>query len=152
MMQLRRDWYVHIDSMYREMEQLLDNMSARKPPLVRFSPRAWEPNIDIYETADEVVLIAEIAGVAEEDITITVEGNVLAIKGMRREPTADPKRTYLQMEIDKGAFERAFLLPTAVTADEARASYREGLLQVRLPKTVQRRTIKATAPNSEAER
>jgi len=134
MVGFRRDWLFDIDSMQREMEQLLDHFASRKPPSVRFSPWAWEPAVDLYETPDEVVVMVELAGVGEEDFEIIVDGNTLAVRGERREPSATGKRTYYQMEISKGPFERSILLPVAVDVDATRASYQDGILEIVLPK------------------
>lgn len=134
MVGFRRDWLTNIDSMQREMEQLLEHFASCKPPSVRFSPWAWEPAMDLYETPDEVVVLVELAGVREEEIEIIVSGKTLVIRGERREPQASSKRTYHQMEIAKGPFERGILLPVAVDANETRASCQNGILEVVLPK------------------
>jgi HSP20 family protein len=127
--------------MQREVEQLLEHFASRKPPSVRFSPWAWEPAVDLYETPEEVVVLAELAGVREEEIEVIVDGNTLVIRGQRRESQVS-KRTYYQMEISKGPFERGILLPVAVDANEARASYEDGILQIVLPKHLRERTQK----------
>ena len=139
MVEFRRDWLSSIGSMQREMEQLLDHFATRKPPSVRFSPWAWEPAVDLYETAQEVVVLAELAGVGEEEIEIIVDGNTLVIRGERRESQVS-RRTYYQMEISRGPFERGILLPVAVDADETRASCQDGILEIVLPKLLGDRT------------
>jgi len=142
MVGFRRDWLSSFDSMQREMEQLLDHFASRKPPLVRFSPWAWEPAVDLYETPEEVVVLAEMAGVREEDFEIVVDGNTLVVRGERGELRASSKRTYYQMEISKGPFERCILLPVAVDANGIRASYQDGILEIVLPKRLEDRTHK----------
>ena len=134
MVQFRRDWLENIDSMQREMEQLLDQFATRKPPMIRFSPRVWEPAIDMYETPQAVVVVAELAGLKQEDIDITLHAKTLIISGERIESQEGNKRTYYQMEIPKGHFERSILLPVEVDIDQAKASYRDGILQIVLPK------------------
>lgn len=136
MVQFRRDWIENIDSMQREMEQLLDQFATRKPPLIRFSPRAWEPAIDMYETPQAVVVMVELAGLRQEDIDITVHAKNLLIRGERRESQEGNKRTYYQMEISKGHFERGILLPVAVDIDQTKASYNDGILEIILPKRI----------------
>ena len=136
MVQFRRDWIENIDSMQREMEQLLDQFATRKPPLIRFSPRAWEPAIDMYETPQAVVVLVELAGLRQEDIDITVHAKNLIISGERRESQEGNKRTYYQMEISKGHFERGILLPVAVDIDKTKASYHDGILEIVLPKRI----------------
>jgi len=136
MVQFRRDWLENIDSMQREMEQLLDQFATRKPPSVRFSPRAWEPAIDMYETPQAMVVMVELAGLRQEDIDITVHAKTLVIRGERRESQEGDKRTYYQMEIFKGHFERGILLPVAVDIDQTKASYHDGILEIVLPKHI----------------
>lgn len=136
MVQFRRDWIENIDSMQREMEQVLDQFATRKPPSIRFSPRAWEPAIDMYETPQAVVVLVELAGLRQEDIDITVHAKNLLIRGERRESQEGNKRTYYQMEISKGHFERGILLPMAVDIDQTKASYNDGILEIILPKRI----------------
>ncbi len=134
MVNFRRDWLENIQSMQQEMVQLLDQFAGRKPPMVRFAPSAWEPPIDMYETADNLVVVAELAGVNQEDVRISVHAKTLIIRGQRRERQAGSNRTYYQMEISTGPFERGVLLPVAVDAEQATASYDDGILQIVLPK------------------
>jgi HSP20 family protein len=139
MVHFRSDWLDNIQSMQREMVQLLDQFAGRKPPMVRFAPSAWEPPIDMYETADSVVVVAELAGVKQEEVRISVHAKTLIIRGVRRGSQARSRRTYYQMEISTGPFERGVLLPVAVDAGKATASYNDGILQIVLPKVSQER-------------
>ena len=134
MVQLRHDWFVNIDFMQREMERLLGNFAVRKPPIVYFSPRGWEPAIDIYETPEEIVALVELAGVKQEEIEIVADRKTLIIRGARKDTRQGGKRSYHRMEIHWGDFERGVLLPVAIESDEIRASYQDGLLEIVLPK------------------
>jgi HSP20 family protein len=140
MVDFRRDWLTDFHSMQREMEQLLDQFARRKPPMVRFAPSAWEPPVDMYETAQNVVVVAELAGVKQEEIRISVHAKTLIIRGGRTERQAGSDRTYYQMEISTGPFERGVLLPIAVDAEKATASYNDGILEIVLPKVSKERT------------
>jgi len=140
MVDFRRDWLSNFHSMQQEMEQLLDQLAQRKPPMVRFAPSAWEPSIDMYETVDSVVVVAELAGVKQEEIRISVHAKTLIIRGERKERQAGSHRTYYQMEISTGPFERGVLLPVAVDAERATASYNDGILEIVLPKVSSERT------------
>ncbi|HWR97461.1 MAG TPA: Hsp20/alpha crystallin family protein [Candidatus Methanoperedens sp.] len=95
----------------------------------------WTPAIDVYETADRIVIAAEIAGVRREDVTIEVEGETLTLRG-RRPPGrsgASPE-SYRRMEVPSGAFERSFRLPFTVTEAGVEAVLRDGVLTVTLPR------------------
>ena len=130
MVQLRRDWFTPFDEMRREMDQLMDDFSSRRPPAFRFSRRSWEPVIDIYETADTVVVVAELAGLKEEDIEVLVQGNTLIIRGIRGDSAPRGQRSYHQIEIRRGAFEREVGLPVTVAQEQTSAYYENGLLEV----------------------
>jgi HSP20 family protein len=148
MVGFRRDWLIQIDVMQREMERLLGHFASSKPPMVQFSPRVWQPAIDVYETDEQLVVVVELAGVREEDIEIMVDRSTFVIRGERKAPSASGQRTYHQMEIASGPFERGIVLPVAVVPGQTKASYRDGLVEVILPKVKEEQTrrvqIKAT--------
>jgi len=92
----------------------------------------WQPTVDIYETLEEFVVKAELPEVAESDINITVEGNVLKVNGARR--LKREGRNYHQVERPYGGFSRAFMLPETVKGTEIRATLKDGILKIILPK------------------
>lgn len=95
----------------------------------------WIPAVDVFETADRIVLTAEIAGVRREDVTIEVLGNVLTLRGSRPPGRAGvAAESYLRMEVASGGFERSFALPCPVAADRVEAVLRDGVLTVTLPR------------------
>ena len=98
--------------------------------------------MDLYETTEGVVVLVELAGVGEGDFEIVVDGKTLVVRGQRTEPRAASKRTYYQMEIFKGPFERSILLPVAVDANETTASYQNGILEIVLPRRQGERAYK----------
>lgn len=92
----------------------------------------WVPSVDIYETDEAFVVKAELPEVLDSDINITVEDNILRISGERR-----PKRegrNYYQIERYYGSFSRSFVLPAIVERDDIKASLRDGILSVIIPK------------------
>lgn len=95
----------------------------------------WEPAVDVYETADSVVVAAEIAGVRREDVSIEVAGDVLTLRGARPfGRTGAGPESYLRMEVPSGAFERSFRLPWPVAEEGVEAVLRDGVLTVRIPR------------------
>jgi len=143
MIQFRQDWISNIDMMQREMSRLLDHFAGTKPPAVRFSPTAWEPAIDLYETDNELVVTVELAGVKETDFQVLVDRSTFTIRGERRKVLPGGRRgTYHQIEIASGPFERSVTLPVAVDAANATASYEDGLVKVTLPKVREMRTVR----------
>jgi HSP20 family protein len=96
--------------------------------------RAWVPAVDIYETdAHEVVLKAELPDMKREDINITFENGVLTLKGERKFAQDVEKDNYQRIERRHGAFSRSFTLPNTVDAGKISASYKDGVLTIRLP-------------------
>ena len=96
--------------------------------------QAWVPAVDIYETDQhEVVLRVELPEMKREDISITFENGVLTIKGERRLDETVKRENYHRVERHHGTFSRSFTLPNTVDASRINASYKDGLLTVRLP-------------------
>ena len=134
MIELRRDWTEVVVDIQREMGRLMDEVVSRKPPTVRFAPKTWQPAIDVYETDSEVVVLVELAGVKEAEIEVIVHNGVLTIRGERKDIKQGIKRTYSQMEIIWGPFERDITLSANVNVDQIKAFYEAGILEVVLPK------------------
>lgn len=104
------------------------------PGAPRFSTTLIELAVDIYETDSEVVVVAEIPGISEEEVNIEVEGRMLILSGERKPRQGRPGRLYSQMEICHGPFRRELLLPAQVNPEQARAEYSQGMLEIVLPK------------------
>ena len=97
-------------------------------------PQAGLPPVDIYESADqEVVLKAELPAMKREDIHLTFENGVLTLKGERKFEEEVPRDKFQRVERRYGSFTRSFTLPNTVDATRINATYRDGLLTIRLP-------------------
>jgi HSP20 family protein len=96
--------------------------------------RAWVPAVDIYETdAHEVVLKAELPDMKREDLNLTFENGVLTLKGERKFEQEVKRENFQRIERRHGAFSRSFTLPNTVDAGKISASYKDGVLTIRLP-------------------
>jgi HSP20 family protein len=95
---------------------------------------AWTPPVDIYETDEALVLKAELPGFSKDDIGIELKENTLVIKGERKREDDMKEGNYHRVERAYGAFQRSFLLPTTVDQERVQASYKDGILELRLPK------------------
>ena len=95
---------------------------------------AWNPSVDIYENKDHIVLEAELPGMKRDDFELSVENNVITLRGERQFEKKDESDNYHRVERSYGSFTRSFTLPQTVSADGATAEYRNGVLRVTLPK------------------
>jgi HSP20 family protein len=94
----------------------------------------WVPPVDIFETGDhEIVLKAELPGLARNDIDLKIENNMLTIRGERKPlPSVRPEQ-YHRVERVNGSFSRSFSLPSTIDGERVRAEYRDGVLSIVLP-------------------
>ena len=95
---------------------------------------AWTPPVDIFETDEALVMKAELPGFSKDDISIEMKENTLVIKGERKREDEVKEGNYHRMERSYGAFQRAFMLPMTVDQEKVKASYKDGILELRLPK------------------
>ena len=95
---------------------------------------AWTPSVDIYENKDQIVLEAELPGMNREDFELTIENNVLTLRGERRFEKKDEADNYHRVERAYGTFTRSFTLPQTVSPEGATAEYKNGVLRVVLHK------------------
>jgi HSP20 family molecular chaperone IbpA len=139
---VRFRWSAEFDELTREMERFLDHLARRKGSTIVFQPSTWQPRLDLYETADCLVAVAELPGMAPEQIEVIADRDTLTIRGVREETAlpgcarGDQKKAYHLMEIPLGIFERTVPLPSPVDVERATAEYQAGFLEIRLPKAV----------------
>jgi HSP20 family protein len=99
----------------------------------------WTPAADIHETADAVLLDLEIPGVAKDDIDVSVEDGVLKVSGERTFKRDVEKETYQRVERFYGKFSRSFRLPRHIDTGKVKASFKDGVLSLELPKAAEAR-------------
>jgi HSP20 family protein len=122
-----------IGEVQSEMNRLFDSFFGR-PARSGVSERVWAPVADMYETKDELVIKLDLPGTNEKDIQVSITGDLLSVKGQRIETQEDKQESYYRAERWTGRFERIFQVPILVQGDKVRATYREGVLTVTLPK------------------
>lgn len=96
--------------------------------------------IDAYQTDDEVVVKAPVAGVKPEDLEIAITDEVITIKGERHDDSQMTRDHYFTQECYWGSFSRSYLLPVAVEAEKAQANLQNGILTIKIPKQEKTRT------------
>jgi HSP20 family protein len=95
---------------------------------------AWSPPVDIFETDEALIMKAELPGFSKDDISIELKDNTLIMKGERKRQDEVKEGNYHRMERMYGVFQRSFMLPTTVEHDNVKASYKDGILELHLPK------------------
>ncbi|MDE3074627.1 MAG: Hsp20/alpha crystallin family protein [Chloroflexota bacterium] len=118
----------------REMDRFFDHYRQQKRPIVQFRQSVWHPLVDLYETPDKVVALVELAGVERDQVEVTVDNQTLIVRGQRVDRGTDERQAYHVMEINEGPFERAILLPCSVSSAGTSAEFRNGMLEISMPK------------------
>jgi len=121
-------------TMQEEMNRLFDHMFNRLPEAKDFGEGMWSPCVDISETKDNLVITAEVPGMKKDDIRISVHDNILTLRGEKKQEKKVDEENYHRIERSYGAFHRSFTLPTTVQQDQVKASYKDGILRITLPK------------------
>ena len=115
---------------FREIERHLDQVFGGFPQKVE----AWAPAVDLSETEDAYTLEADLPGIGKDDIAVSVEDDVVTLKGTRKEEREENSKGYHRVERRQGEFRRAFHLPGGVDAEKVQAEYLNGVLKIHLPK------------------
>jgi HSP20 family protein len=129
------DPFRDLNDIQSEVNRLFDNFFSRPTQGQGTGmDRVWAPAVDMYETKDELVVAAEIPGLNEKDIHLSISGDMLTIRGERQWNRETKQEQYYRGERWFGRFERTLPLPIPVQADKVKATYRDGVLTVMLPK------------------
>ncbi|HEV8367408.1 MAG TPA: Hsp20/alpha crystallin family protein [Pyrinomonadaceae bacterium] len=131
---VRYDPFRDLRSLQEEVNRLFSTNLTRDFGDEGIGRGAWAPSVDIYENKDQIVLEAELPGMKQEDFDLSIENNLLTLRGERRFEKTDESDNYHRVERSYGSFTRSFTLPQTVSGDEAKAEYSNGVLRVTLPK------------------
>jgi HSP20 family protein len=126
-----RDLFANFDRMRREIDELFGDVFERQTGL---RGRGFSPSVDVFYTDQppRAVVKADLAGIDIADVALEIRGRQLLIAGERR-PAESADRLYQQIEIEHGPFRRVVELGAEVVADQARASYEDGVLEIEIP-------------------
>ena len=133
---IRWDPWHEMSSLRDDMDRLFDSMTGRYP---REREALWAPPLDVEETKESIVVRTELPGMKREDIKVSVHGDQLTISGERRHEAEQKERTFHRIERAYGKFQRTLVLPADVNGSRARASYKNGVLELTLPKSEEAR-------------
>ena len=131
---VRFDPFEDLNRLQRDVNRLFDDSSR---PSRNESPAArnWSPAVDIWEDANEIVIFAELPGLKQENIDVEVTGENLTIKGERVFGQTEKADRFVRVERSYGAFSRSFTIGVPVKHEGVIANYRDGILEVHLPKS-----------------
>ncbi|MBI4654044.1 MAG: Hsp20/alpha crystallin family protein [Nitrospirae bacterium] len=127
---------------FRRMEEMFEDFFRR--PLGRpwwpslpqlFKGMEPTPSVDIFEEGDDVVVKTELPGMEKDDVDVNLTENAITISGEKKKEEKVEKKDYYHFERSYGSFSRTFTLPAEVQTDKAKASFKKGVLEVRIPKT-----------------
>ncbi len=140
-------------SSFEEIERRFEDFFRR--PFSLFGPSWWPrlrmpefeeitPAVDIYEEDNNVVVKAELPGIKKENIDVSLTDNTVKISGEKKKEEKIEKKDYCSLERSYGSFTRSFSLPTDVQTDKAEAKFKEGILEIKIPKTEEaiKKTVK----------
>lgn len=130
----RWDPFAEMDDVRREMDRAFGEFFGWTPFRMATAEAMWSPMVDIHETEDNILVVAELPGVKQGDIQVSIDGDVLTLKGERKRETEVTKDQYHRIERNYGKFERSIMLPSVIDADRVKATYRDGVLEIQLPK------------------
>ena len=134
---VRIDPFRDIHTLHNRFDRLFNNAFGHQPSVGRDEPphTNWLPTVDVYEGDNQITLRAELPGLAEEDIELTIDKNRLTIKGEKRLETENADGSYQRIESSYGSFHRSFPLPDSIDQDKIVARFDNGVLNVTLPTT-----------------
>jgi HSP20 family protein len=122
--------FEELERIRREFDRLMEEFFAKEEP----AERHFAPALDVYETDSEVVVKAELPGVKKEDVEVLIRDHNLIIKGEKKEEKEEKTETYHRVERVYGKFERVVALPAEVKLEGVKAEFKDGVLEIRLPK------------------
>ncbi len=131
-------------SPFEEMERRFEDMIRR--PFSLMEPSWWprlrmpeieeiSPKVDIFEEGDNFIVKAEVPGMKKEEIEVNLTDDMITISGEKKKEEKVEKKDYYRLERSYGSFTRSFRLPKEVQTDKAKATFKDGVLEVKVPKT-----------------
>jgi HSP20 family protein len=128
---------------FEEMERLFEDifrnpfslLSSRRWPASGLAAGEISPSIDVFEEGDDVVVKAELPGMKKEDLSVNFSDGTVTISGEKRQEEKIDQKNYHMIERSFGSFTRSLRMPAEVQTDKAKATFKEGVLEIRVPKT-----------------
>lgn len=121
-----------LDHFKRNLDEMFDHFLGNWNPMEGMRGM-MAPALESYLDNDHLVIRADLPGIDPKDLEVTVSGDVLTVRGKRERTSEEKKRDYLQREVFYGSFERSITLPQGVNAEQIKASYKNGVLELTVP-------------------
>ncbi len=131
---MRWDPFDEMGTLGRSMERLFDDFFTRRPDREP-AMLEWEPAVEMFETDQDVVVRAVLPNIDPKQIDMTVTGDAITLRGESKHEEEHTGRNYVRREFRHGSFSRTLPLPTEVKSAEAKATYKDGVLEVKIPKS-----------------
>jgi HSP20 family protein len=136
---IRWDPFEEMGTLRRAVDRMFDDVmlsgrQSSRTPADGVPAAAWEPAVEMFETGDEVVVRAEMPNVDPANVDVTVTQDAITIKGTVRHEQEKKDRNYYRRELRYGSYVRTLPLPAEVKGGEAKATYKDGVLEVKIPK------------------
>ncbi len=122
-----------LTGMQQEMNRLFDDFFGERR--AEMAEGTWSPAVDLSETESDITVRAELPGMSHEDIELNVQDNTLTLKGEKKLETTEDKENFHRIERSYGSFTRSFTLPCDVNLEAIKATFKDGILVITLPKS-----------------
>ena len=129
------DPFFNLERLHNEVNRLFDFSFGGFPARdIGLFETGWIPAVDVYDAKDNVIVKADLPGLKKDEIKVTVQGNTVSIRGERKHDAEVKEKDYVRTERFRGSFQRSITLPTDVDTTKAKAAYKNGTLELTLPK------------------
>ncbi|MCP3888915.1 MAG: Hsp20/alpha crystallin family protein [Desulfobulbaceae bacterium] len=127
-----------VSSLRKEMDKLWNHFLG-ETPFPGFVSQEWLPSVDVSETKDKLLIKAELPGLDAKDVSVNISGDLLTIKGEKKQEEEKKDEQYYRSERFYGSFQRSIRLPVNIKTNDVDATFKKGVLQIALPKTEEAR-------------
>jgi HSP20 family protein len=129
-----------LGTLRRSMDKMFDELLFRNPRVTE-PPKEWKPAVEMFETTGEVVVRVELPNIDPKNVEITVIEDTVTLRGETKHEEEQKNRSYYYRELLYGTFTRTLKLPVPVKGAEAKAVYKDGVLEVKIPKAAEVKPI-----------
>ena len=142
---VRWDPFRNVATLHDRINRMFDEAFLRAKDFdEEVSLASWKPTVDIYDTDDAIILNVELPGVDKEKVTVDIKDNVLTLRGERSIDKEIKEENYYRRERSFGLFNRCFTLPITVNPEDIKATYKNGILTVEVPKPKEKKPKQIT--------